>query len=289
MRPDCLAGCPRASRETSGVAWANLNDQKKAYEAEIMAVHAAMVDCLDQGVGRVMDKLRETREFENTIIFFFADNGASPERGYPPGFDRNGDKRDGTPVNYKASTNLGSEGTYPYLGRPWSNAVNSPFRYWKKESYEGGCHTPMIVHWPAGLKTDAGSVTHQVGHVMDVMPTCLELAGAEYPREYERRGNSWKIVPMDGKSLLPILRGKGRAGHDSIFFEHSRGRAARIGDWKISADVWSVTSFTELRRNGLSVERENRYNPEADPKLSWVEQCLNETSGPVTAVGSSSR
>jgi arylsulfatase A-like enzyme len=216
---------------SSGKAWKNLSDADKAYEAEIMSVHAAMVDCVDQGIGRIIKKLKETGQFDNTLILFFADNGASPERGYPPGFDRNGHKRDGTPVNYKARTALGSEDTYPYLGRPWSNAVNSPFRYWKAESYEGGCHTPMIAHWPKGLKTKGGTITHQIGHVMDVMPTCLELAGAEYPTEYKGK----KIVPMDGKSLLPILQGRQRAGHESIFFEHVGGRAARIGDWKISA------------------------------------------------------
>jgi len=216
---------------SSNRSWDKLKKADKAYEAEIMSVHAAMVDCMDQGLGRIIKKLKETGQFDNTLILFCADNGASPERGYPPGFDRNGHKRDGTPVNYKARTNLGSEDTYPYLGRPWSNAVNSPFRYWKAESYEGGCHTPMIAHWPKGLKTEAGSITHQVGHVMDVMPTCLELAGAEYPGQYKGK----KIVPMDGKSLLPILQGKKRTGHESIFFEHVGGRAVRTGDWKISA------------------------------------------------------
>ncbi|MDP6047421.1 MAG: sulfatase-like hydrolase/transferase, partial [Phycisphaerae bacterium] len=211
--------------------WKKLSDADKAYEAEIMSVHAAMVDCVDQGIGRIIKKLKETGQFDNTLILFLADNGASPERGYPPGFDRNGHKRDGTQVNYKARTGLGSEDTYPYLGRPWSNAVNSPFRYWKAESYEGGCHTPMIAHWPKGLKTKGGAITHQVGHVMDVMPTCLELADAKYPAEYKGK----KIVPMDGKSLLPILQGKQRAGHESIFFEHVGGRAVRTGDWKISA------------------------------------------------------
>ncbi|MBT3200479.1 MAG: arylsulfatase [Phycisphaerales bacterium] len=216
---------------SSGKAWDKLTDADKAYEAEIMSVHAAMVDCVDQGIGRIIKKLKETGQFDNTLILFFADNGASPERGYPPGFDRNGHKRDGTPVNYKARTGLGSEDTYPYLGRPWSNAVNSPFRYWKAESYEGGCHTPMIAHWPKGLKTRGGQITHQVGHVMDVMPTCLELARAEYPTVYKGK----KIVPMDGKSLLPILQGKQRTAHEGIFFEHAGGRAARMGDWKISA------------------------------------------------------
>jgi arylsulfatase len=216
---------------TTGKRWESLSAEEKAYEAEIMAVHAAMVDCVDQGIGRIINKLKETGEFENTLILFFSDNGASPERGYTPGFDRNGHKRDGTPVDYKAKTNLGSEDTYPFLGRSWSSAVNSPFRYWKKESYEGGCHTPMVAHWPKGLKTKKGSFTHQIAHVIDVMPTCLELAKAEYPKEY--KGN--KIVPMDGKSLMPIFNDKERESHQVLFFEHSGGRAVRMGDWKISA------------------------------------------------------
>ena len=216
---------------STGKSWESLPPEEKAYEAEIMAVHAAMVDSVDQGIGRIINKLKETGDFDNTLILFLSDNGASPERGYKPGFDRNGHKRDGTAVNYKAKTGLGSEDTYPYLGRSWSSAVNSPFRYWKKESYEGGSHTPMIAHWPKGLKTKKGTFTHQLAHVIDVMPTCLELADAEYPKEY--KGN--KIVPMDGKSLLPIFNGRERIAHNAIFHEHSGGRSVRMGDWKISA------------------------------------------------------
>ena len=231
---------------TTRKQWNTLDDEQKRYEAEIMSVHAAMVDCVDQGIGRIVEKLKETETYENTLILFLADNGASPERGYPPGFDRNGHKRDGTPVNYKARTNLGSEDTYPYLGAPWANAANSPFRYWKMESYEGGCHTPMIAHWPKGLRVKNGAITDQVAHVIDIMPTCLELAGAKYPKTY----NGSKTPAMDGITLLPLLKGEKRKGHEKLFFEHEGGAALRMGDWKISArkgKPWQLFKMSDDR------------------------------------------
>ena len=246
-----------------------------------MAVHAAMVDSVDQGIGRILKKLKETGEFENTLILFFSDNGASPERGYPPGFDRNGHKRDGTAVDYKAKKNLGSEDTYPYLGRSWSNAVNTPFRYWKKESYEGGIHTPMIVHWPKGLKTKEGSITHQLTHVIDIMPTCLEMAGAEYPKEF--KGN--KIVPMDGRSLLPILKGETLSDYRTLFFEHVGGKALRSGDWKISAlkgKPWQLFNIAKDRTE--SVDLKDQY-PEKLQDLAKLWEAKAKEFGISTAAG----
>jgi arylsulfatase len=170
---------------------------------------------------------------DNTLILFLADNGASPEVPQRPGYDRTGQTRDGRPVKYHniPLDELGSEISYTGIGTPWASASNTPFRYWKQESFEGGCHTPLIAHWPDGLQAKPGSVCHAVAHVMDVMPTCLELAGASCPNTFAGQ----KLTPIEGKSLVPILKGQSQAGHDKLFFEHVRGRAIRMGDWKLVA------------------------------------------------------
>ena len=177
--------------------------------------------------------LKETGRLKNTIIFFLSDNGASPETPREPGYDRSSQTRVGRTIRYRniPPAEVGSETSYCGIGSYWSSASNTPFRFWKKESFEGGCHTPMVIHWPKGLKTKAGSFSDQVGHVMDILPTCLELAGAEYPPEYQ--GNA--VAPLQGKSLLPVLAAREREGHERLFFEHEGGRAVRIGQWKLVA------------------------------------------------------
>ncbi|MBN2473197.1 MAG: arylsulfatase [Pirellulales bacterium] len=216
-----------------GSDWDELDRPGRKLQAAKMAVHAAMVDRVDQGVGRVLAALEATGRLDDTILFVLADNGASPEVPAEPGYDRTGATRDGTPVRYRgfAPEEIGGETTYTGIGAYWANAANTPFRYWKKESFEGGNHTPLIVHWPAGLKTPPGGVTAQTGHVIDVMPTCLELAGAEYPQTF----GGHDVLPVEGRSLVPILRGERRQGHPVLYFEHEGGRAVRQGNWKLVA------------------------------------------------------
>ena len=186
---------------------------------------------MDQGIGQIIGELEERGMLDNTLIFFMSDNGASPERGFKPGFDRTGFTRTGDTIVYETFEKPGPQKTYGYLGRAWAGAVNAPFRYWKVQSYEGGMCTPMIVHWPDGLKTQKGSITDQPGHVMDIMATCLEITGASYPETY----NGNKIEPLEGISLLPIFRKKKFEGHPTLAWEHEGGRAFRSGDWKITA------------------------------------------------------
>lgn len=213
---------------SSGKKWEDC--QEKDYEAANMAVHAAMIDHVDQGVGKIIQKLKETGQYENTIIFVLSDNGASYERGYPPGFDRPGFTRDSTIIEYN-SPHPGAETTWNYIGNAWASAANTPFRYWKKESYEGGSATPFIVHWPNGLKGKENTINRSVAHVMDMLPTCLELSGSSYPDQV----NGQKALPPAGKSMLPLVLGKTNAIHDTLYWEHEGGRAIRVGDWKMSA------------------------------------------------------
>jgi len=215
------------SHNESNKLWAN--EKHKSWESANMEVHAAMVDCLDQGIGKIVAKLKATGQYENTIIFFMTDNGASPERYPEAGFDRPSMTRSGQPILQPgAYPTPGPETSASTIGEGWAGALNTPFRYWKSESFHGGTATPMIVQWPSGLKASHGSLTNQVVHVMDMMPTCLELAGATYPTTY--KGN--EIIPLESQSIKPILDGKTRV-QEPIYWEHEGGRAVRVGNWRL--------------------------------------------------------
>ena len=212
---------------SSGKKWKDCTE--KEYKAACMAVHAAMIDRVDQGIGKIITKLKETGQYENTIILILSDNGASYERGYPPGFDRPGFTRDSTIIEYN-TPNPGAETTWNYLGNAWASA-NTPFRFWKKESYEGGTAPPFIVHWPAKLNNKQNTIIRGVAHVIDVLPTCLALSGANYPETFYGQ----TALKPSGKNLLPLIFDETKSIHDTLFREHEGGRAIRIGDWKMAA------------------------------------------------------
>ena len=188
-----------------------------------MAVYAAMVDRMDQGIGRILEALEASGQAENTLFLFLSDNGGcaehyNPVSGIWPG-----------PPN---------SATAYYL--PWANASNTPFRLYKHWVHEGGIATPLIAHWPGQI--GEGAVTSEPGHVMDVMATCLDVAGAEYPQTY--RG--YDIEPLEGRSLAPVLRRSGEhEGHERIFWEHEGNRAVREGPWKL------VSYYSEERVYGV--------------------------------------
>ena len=254
---------------TGGGDWDKLSEKEKAYQAHNMAVHAAMIDRVDQGIGRIMRRLKEAGRFDNTMVLFLSDNGASPEIPRKPGYDRPSQTRDGRPIRYAGQfERAGPETTYGSIGPQWASVANTPFRYWKKESFEGGNCTPLVVHWPAGLKTRPGSITNHVGHVLDVMPTCLEVAGAEYPGEY----NGHRILPLEGTSLVPVFEGKQAQSHDVLFWEHMGGRAVRSGDWKLVALEKQPWELYDLARDRTETRNLARDRPE---KVSEMEALWN--------------
>ena len=239
------------ARWNDDLTWEDNPD--KEWDARAMAVHAAMVDKMDQGIGEIIDALKESGELENTLIVFLSDNGASSENAaaYGPGFDRPSETREGEEIVYSTEKQAipGPETTYSSIGKRWANVANTPFRFWKAESYEGGVHTPMIAYWPKGLKVKKGSITPQVAHVMDFMPTFVELADATYPKQYN--GND--ITPVQGLSLVPILKGEERKGHEMLFNEHFNAKYARSGDWKL------------VQKSGNKDNKWHLYNLEDDP------------------------
>ena len=197
--------------------WDQLDDETREKMARKMAIYAAQIDAMDQGIGRVCDTLEETGEFENTLFLFLSDNGACAEGGFygwdaPMGnHEEVGD--DMTPI---AS-----------YGRYWANTSNTPFRRYKHWIHEGGIATPLIAHWPDRIDGD-GEFVDEMGHVIDIMATCLDVANATYPDEYD--GN--EIVPMDGTSLLPAFDGAS-LDREAIFWEHEANRGIRTDRWKL--------------------------------------------------------
>lgn len=221
----------------------------KPWESRCMEVYAAMVDRMDQGIGRIVAELRRTRQLDNTLIFFLQDNGAcqeevgrraSPKRAASARMEPIAadavrldviprQTRDGSPVLMGPGVMPGPENTYIAYGENWANVCNTPFRLYKHFVHEGGISTPLIAHWPAGIAR-RGQLEHQPGHLIDIMATCVDVAGAKYPAEFHGQA----IRPMEGRSLVPAFEGK-PIQRDALFWEHEGNRALRTGPWKLVA------------------------------------------------------
>ncbi len=195
-------------------AWNKLTKDQQRYQATKMAIHAAMVDRMDREIGKVIEQLKAMNAFDDTIIIFVSDNGASAEvmvRG--DGHDQN--------------AAMGSAGSFLCLGGGWAAVANTPFRRFKIWVYEGGVATPLIIHWPRGLPR-RGDVCHDVGHIVDFAPTLLELTGAKKIDKH----NGVAAPQFPGKSLVPSFK-KDVGDSREIFFHHQGHRALRVGNWKI--------------------------------------------------------
>ncbi len=251
--------------------WDKLSAEEKEKQSLKMATHAAMIERLDIGVGQILKTLEETNTLHNTVIIFLADNGASPEIPTAPGYDRPSQTRDGQNLQYDKDVTPATIGTglsYTGIGQNWANAANTPYRFWKMESFEGGIHTPFIVHWPAGLKTKPGSTNNALGHVSDILPTLLEITKTKYPVQY----NGYALTPIDGKSFLPVLSGKSKSGRKDIFFEHAKGKAYIKANWKIvmktSGNEWELYDIGKDKNenNNLAATNPAVLN---EMKLAW--------------------
>ncbi len=193
-------------------AWNSLSAEDKKWESDRMAAYAGMVDCLDRQIGRLVDHLESKNALNNTVLLFVSDNGACP-------FERTRGK-DLQPYD---------PNSYWTYDTGWAHLGNTPFRFYKQNSHEGGISSPAILHWPAGMRADAGSFDSQPAHLIDIMATCLDVAGSSYPKEVQGKA----IEPLMGRSLLPILRGETRQPHPYLYFQFSSNRGLRVGDWKI--------------------------------------------------------
>ena len=216
-------------RDPEAPAWEDAPDQD--WEDARMAVYAAMIDRMDQGIGKILDAVRASGQWENTLIIFLSDNGGSAEFLSEDGVADQHPRRtrDGRAIEIGNQIGRipGPETTCLSYDLPWSNASCTPFRFYKHYVHEGGISTPFIAHWPNVI--DPGSIDHQPAWVGDFMPTFLEAAGARYPRE----NAGAEIKSLRGESFLPALSGKSYERQCPIFFEHESNRAVRDGRWKL--------------------------------------------------------
>ena len=214
-----------------GPDWDSLSEEQKYILDLRMAAYAACIDSVDQNIGKLVLKLKSLNKYDNTIIFFLTDNGACQEGGVL------GSGNEQAVRNPKSTS--GTAG--PRCGRVWANASNTPFRLYKHFVHEGGMATPLVVHWPAGIpKKKLGAFVEPFGYLPDFMPTCLELAGAQYPTQWKGQ----PIHPAAGKSLVPLIKGGDKPVHtEPIFWEHEGNRAMRDGKWKL---VWAHDGPWEL-------------------------------------------
>ena len=211
-------------------AWDTMSEWRQKYEANRMATLAAMIDRVDQEVGRLVDDLRSHDELDNTLILFVSDNGACP-------YDRRQPQLDVEPTN---------GGTALADSTGWAWARNSPFRYYKQNQFEGGIATPAIVHWPAGLNRPKGSIVHEPAHLIDVMPTLAEITQCEIPNTWSDR----ELRPVSGVSLRPIFEGRTLGPRPPIHLLFSADRGLRDGDWKavsFRGQTWELYNMVEDR------------------------------------------
>lgn len=253
--PDELQLSPR---DPNVPAWEALTPERKEEYSLLMAVYAAMVDRLDQNIGRMMEALKERCIDDNTLIIFCSDNGACPYQ--------NEEKPNSIP---------GGPESFRTYNTPWANASNTPFRLYKRFSHEGGTSGPFIVRWP-GQVAKPGSINLQVGHLIDLLPTFLDLAGADVPKE------------LPGESLAAAIKEKSFGRKTPLFWEYAKHHAVRDGDWKLVAEkggVWSLYDLSKdrIEMNNLALQYPAKVQKMAELYDEWAtktgapthEQCKN--------------
>ena len=240
----------------NSLPWVDLTEEQHRFQATKMAIHAAMVDRMDQEIGRIIAQLKAMNVYDNTLILFASDNGASAEIMV----------RDG---GHDPKAEPGSKATYLCLGPGFSSACNTPFRMHKTWVHEGGISTPLIAHWPKGISSK-NELRHTPAHVIDIAPTILELAGIEKPKEW----NGEPIPAAPGKSLVPALLKDVEIPRDSLWWLHEGHRALRSGDWKLVALNGKPWEIYDLKTDRAEQHDLAASQPEQAKKLEqlWQQQ-----------------
>ncbi len=270
--------------------------ENKPWEARCMEVYSAMIDRMDQGIGKIVAALKKQGVFEDTLILFLQDNGGCAE-GMGRGKNTNDNwvkvikdnapmapdalqpkiwppmkTRDGKPVRGGPSVMPGPADTYIGYGRNWANVSNTPFRLYKHWVHEGGISSPLIAHWPARIKA-RGELRHQPGHLIDIMATCVHVAGARYPHEHQGQ----TITPMEGKSLTPAFDNQS-IEREALYWEHEGNRAVRQGRWKAVSrhpGAWELYDIEADRSELTDLAAGNPEKLEALKALyeAWATRC----------------
>ncbi|MDI1337772.1 MAG: arylsulfatase [Lacunisphaera sp.] len=283
---------PRWEMAATAGDWAKVPD--RAFEARCMEVYAAQLDRMDQGIGRIVAELKANGQFENTLILFLQDNGGCAEPvgrtgpfvpraaapAHPPkakdamnyGSGPAPQTRDGWPVRQGYGVMPGPEDTFIAYGRDWANVSDTPFREYKHWVHEGGIATPLIAHWPAGIAARLnGRLENQPGHLIDLMATCVDLAGAKYPTQ----AHGENIPPMEGVSLRPAFAGEPLRRTAPIFWEHEGSRAIRDGQWKLVSkypDGWELFDMAVDRteQHDLAAQSPDRVKAMSAQWAAWA-------------------
>jgi arylsulfatase A-like enzyme len=256
--------------------------EDKDWEARRMEVYAAQVDRMDQGIARVLARLEELGRLDNTLVVFLSDNGGCAEElppetakefvtAFVPMKMQTRDGEEVVPGNHPGLM-PGPESTYQTYGRAWANLSNTPFREYKHWVHEGGISTPFLVHWPAGL-ADAEPLCTAPSQLVDVLPTLLEAAGADYPEQRDGRA----VPPAEGQSLLPVLRGE-RADERTLCWEHEGNSAVRRGRWKLvrkHARDWELYDIDADRaeRDDLAAAHADLVAELSAVYEEWAQRC----------------
>ncbi|MFN7926846.1 MAG: arylsulfatase [Blastocatellia bacterium] len=284
-RPEIAQRLGSMTADGNNPAWETLPAERRADLAGRMKAYAGMIAGMDRNIGRLLADLKQSGELDNTLILFLSDNGACAE-WEPFGFDMP------QPANVTAGTGInmgtpnlpnvlhqgpqlnamgGADSWFSY-GSAWANLSNTPWRMYKHYSHEGGISSPLILHWPGGIKT-RGQWRTQPGHIVDVMATLVDVAGAPYPNE--RAGVT--VLPMEGVSLRPAFANQPLARKAPLFFEHDGSRAVRDGKWKLVAKVggdWELYDIeadrTEL--NNLAVKQPDKVKALAAQWQAWAQR-----------------
>ena len=247
--------------------WDSLSAEEKAKESLRMQIHAAMVDRVDQNVGRLLQQLEKNGQLDNTLVLFLVDNGASHE---------NPTKRGPRDVDVP----MGSVGSFEAIGQSWANTVNTPLRKWKVQGLEGGICTPMIAHWPSGISKRTERICREPCHLIDILPTLMELAGdsAQYPND---------IPSIDGASLVPLLKGNRLQRAKPLFFQYGSWQSIRDKQWKLVQQKSNPWELYDLNRDRTETENLASQHPERVAEMkrqwhSWYRDCTGKDWKPAS-------
>ena len=284
--PHTVASTREGSMTADGKnpAWDSLPVERRTDLAQRMAVYAGMITGMDRNIGRILADLRTSGQLDNTLILFLSDNGACAE-WEPFGFEMlpTPNPVPGTGLNqgtqalpnklYRGGdlAKMGGPGSFPSYGCGWANACNTPWRLYKHYSHEGGISTPLIAHWPAGVKAK-GEFRAQQGHLVDLMATCVDVAGAKYPDEMDGQ----KILPREGRSLVPAFANQ-PVEREFLAWEHEGNRAIREGKWKLVSVAnapWELYDMDadRVEMNSLAASQPERVNALSAKWEAWAKR-----------------
>ena len=264
-------------RDSSSRPWNTVEEQE--WEDLRMAVYAAMIDRMDQGIGKILAKLRELELDEDTVVMFLSDNGGcaeflAEETERPTPLQYSTPTPDGRKIQIGNSRDFkpGPDDTFMSYDLPWANASNTPFRLFKRWTHAGGISTPFILNWPQKIK--GPSIVHDPTHIIDIAATIYEAANATYPKEYS--GNP--ITPLEGESFLKVTDDDNWERRNPIFWEHEGSRAMRDGEWKLVSEVgegWELYNMNEDRTelNNLVEKEKDRLSKMRNSYLEWMQRC----------------